>query len=88
MRASLEIHAGTAGTLRIGEKHEKYGDDYEWSCTVAFCDGVATLKGVDRPLTPSMIRAGRECLRSHGFAKIEFERLVDGKRRRLVEVKI
>lgn len=78
MRATLEPHSGT---LRIGEAHEKHGDEYEWACTVTFQEGgvAATLHGASKPPTPAIWRAGRECLRALGVKVVRFERRGGGK---------
>jgi hypothetical protein len=67
-----------AGVVRVFIDDNKYGDEYEWACTVAFFhEGgkmIAELKGVVKPLTPDMLRAVLKTLRREGVDTLRFRR--------------
>ena len=85
MRASLEVHAGT---IRVHDDGDGFGDPFEWSCTVTFDGAVAKLHGVDRRVTPEIWRAIRRLLAEQGVVEAVWERRKKGKPPRPVRVKV
>ena len=86
MRASLEVHAGT---IRVHDDGDGFGDPYEWACTVTFTpDGEAWLSGVVRPVTPAIWRAVRQLFAQQGVREAVWERRKEGEPPREVRVKV
>lgn len=75
MNASIEMHPGRVGTLRVHPEGKVLGDEYDFACTVAIQDGMARLYGANnRVVTPSQWRAIRQALLQAGATKATWER--------------
>lgn len=79
MKATAHIeYFYDAGVVRVFIDDNKYGDEYEWACTVVFfredCKTIAELVGVVKPPTPTIIRAIVEALRKEKVDTLRFRR--------------
>lgn len=62
--ASLEI---LSGLIRVGPDHYKFGDNFTVSITFSADNNIATVKGVDRPLTLTEAKQVRDILKQYGL---------------------
>lgn len=62
--ASLEI---LSGLIRVGPDHFRFGDDFTVSITFSADSNVATVKGVDKPLTLTEAKQVRNILKQYGL---------------------
>lgn len=79
MKATAHIeYFYDAGVVRVFIDDNKYGDEYEWACTVVFfredCKTIAELMGVVKPLTHTMLKAIIKALRKDGVDTLRFRR--------------
>lgn len=71
MRAILEP---ITAVLRVGEELERFGDPYEFSCTVVIDKSHALIKGAAGTYSKATRIAIEDELRYHGITTIEWER--------------
>lgn len=80
MKANLEW---TSGVIRAGREFEKYGDPYEFACTVLRIGDTAYIFGAAGEFSRKTYEAIREELKSHGIAHVEWSRLQQGRTKKV-----
>lgn len=75
MKAHLEP---THYILRTGSKFEKYGDPYEFACTVIRIGDTGFIFGAAGALSAEIRQAVREELKAHGITHVEWSRIQTG----------
>lgn len=73
--ASIEWLDNPAGVLRVHNEGGRYGDAYDWCCTVENHGDLAILHGVISSPSPSQFRAIFDALRQAGFVRVEWIRM-------------
>lgn len=83
MRAHVEW---IVGVIRAGPEFKDFGDPYEFSCTVLRRGDTCEIIGASGTITPGVVRAVREALHTAGVTKAHWERIKDGKTKKVTGV--
>jgi hypothetical protein len=69
--------------MRVGPEGWEYGDPYElFVVVVDLGEGSCEVRGCDKPISPSQLKAMAKCAREHGFTAAVFDRIKNGKKTR------